>query len=96
MKRLFTIIGIVATSVLLTSAQLFAAEEAFKGEVNKNECLLISRNCTDSVDSIQQRIDKLNKEISKGTDVYTKDELENLKTKLRDTERTLDFMEYGG
>lgn len=96
MRRLLTILGIVATSILLTSGQVLAADATYKDEIKRDECLLVSKNCTDNVDSIQQRIDKLNKEIIKGTDVYTKDELENLKGKLRDTERELEFMEYGG
>ncbi|GAM11633.1 hypothetical protein OR1_03949 [Geobacter sp. OR-1] len=96
MKRVTGLIGIVAASVLLTSVQFVSAEVTGGNEVKKDECLLVSKNCVDNVDSIQQRIDKLNKEISKGTDVYTKDELRNLNDKLRETERTLEFMTVGG
>jgi hypothetical protein len=49
---------------------------------NKDECLLVAKNCpTDNI-SVQNRIDRLNAEIAKGTDVYTPDELRVLKEKL--------------
>ena len=56
---------------------------------NKDECLLVSMNCPPEGMSGQQRIDRLNREISKGTDVYTEDELKVLKEKLNDANREL-------
>jgi len=57
----------------------------------KDECLLVAMNCKDNVDSVQQRIDKLQNEIGKGTAVYTADELRILNRKLDEANKT--FME---
>jgi hypothetical protein len=54
---------------------------------NKDECLLVAMNCPPGGFSGQQKIDRLNTEISKGTDVYTEDELRVLKDKLDDAYR---------
>ena len=49
---------------------------------NKDECLLVARNCPPDMASVQYRIDRLNTEIAKGTDVYTPSELQVLHDKL--------------
>jgi lipid II:glycine glycyltransferase (peptidoglycan interpeptide bridge formation enzyme) len=83
-------------SLLFTAAQSYSAESNIDINYNKDECLLVSMNCKDNVDSLQQRISKLNKEIAKGTDVYTQDELKKLRDKLDDTVKTLESLEAGG
>ncbi|HZV81517.1 MAG TPA: hypothetical protein VFF53_05035, partial [Geobacteraceae bacterium] len=70
MKRIVTVLSIVATSVLLSAASVISAETGMVNE-GKDECLLVAANCADNVDSIQQRIERLNKEIAKGSAVYT-------------------------
>jgi hypothetical protein len=72
----------------------FATDE--KVDTRKDECLLVSMNCNNTVDTILQRIDKLNKEISKGTAVYTSDELMILRNKLEEQKRTLDTLLLDG
>lgn len=62
----------------------------------KDECLLVARNCSDGVDTIQQRIDKLRIEINKGTEVYTPEELKKLNNKLDDENRLFNDMTIGG
>ncbi|QEM67801.1 hypothetical protein FO488_06285 [Geobacter sp. FeAm09] len=50
----------------------------------KDECLLVAMNCpTGQVDTVQQRIDRLNREIDKGNAVYTDRELQQLKEQLK-------------
>jgi hypothetical protein len=49
---------------------------------NKDECLLVARNCPPEMAYTQHRIDRLNTEIAKGTDVYTPAELNVLNDKL--------------
>lgn len=61
----------------------------------KNECLLVAKNCPDRIDSIQERIDRLQNEIRRGTDVYTNDELKKLQDKLDDANRTFNGLMYG-
>ena len=49
---------------------------------NKDECLLVAKNCPPDMAIVQNRIDRLNTEIAKGTDVYTPAELNVLNDKL--------------
>ena len=86
MKRISILIPAVAAVVMLYSAPVRSAEgmPGTQGETTatKNECLLVAMNCKDNVDSIQQRISKLQTEIGKGTAVYTNNELKILNRKL--------------
>jgi len=65
-------------------------------QVEKNECLLVSKNCANEVDTIQQRIDRIQKEISRGSDVYTNDELRKLDRELEKANKTLEGLSLGG
>lgn len=62
----------------------------------KDECLLVTMNCKDQVDSIHQRIDRIRGEISRGTDVYSADELRNLNRQLEEATRNLENLSMGG
>lgn len=92
----------IAIAALLVSALPVLAEEGMGNSMNqpqqgqKNECLLFAKNCSDQVDSIQQRISRLNHEISKGSAVYTPEELQKLNSELRNAEKTLDFLMTNG
>ena len=73
---------VMAVLVMSSSMPVFATE--------KDECLLASMNCKTEVDSIQQKIKKLNTEIKKGKKVYTADELKMLNAKLKEVNAMLD------
>jgi hypothetical protein len=60
-----------------------------KSIAGKDECLLVAMNCPPEGITGRQRIDRLNTEISKGTDVYTEDELRVLEEKLNDAYKGL-------
>lgn len=102
MKRVNALIAVVAASMLFsavpalsdeaTGAQAAPAEQVQQ----KDECLLIAKNCPDSVDTIQQRIEKLQHEIGRGADVYTSEELQILQQKLEDANSVLRDMTEGG
>jgi TolA-binding protein len=93
---------------LLTAALMIAAVPALADEgsmgkkieqgqqVQKNECLLIAMNCADQVDTIQQRIERIKGEISRGSGVYTNDELRRLNRQLEDANKTLEDLSAGG
>lgn len=49
---------------------------------SKDECVLVAKNCPPDYAYVQNRIDRLNTEIAKGTDVYTPAELKVLNDKL--------------
>jgi flagellar hook-associated protein FlgK len=89
MKRIAGVLTIVAASAFLSAATLLGAEKNFGMGGQKDQCLLVAAYCADNVDSINQRIERLNKEIAKGTDVYTPEELNKLRDKLDDAVKTL-------
>ena len=89
------------TTVVLTAAFLaLSAVPAFPqttqpqaDQSQKDECLLASRNCMNQVDDIKKRIYKLDREIKKGTRVYTPEELKKLQDKLKETSDVLRTLE---
>ena len=93
MRRLTGMLTILAAAVLLSGSTLMANDteygKEYENQTNKDECLLVSMNCAQDVDSIQMRIERLDKEIAKGLDVYTREELNILQRKLEDTYKEL-------
>lgn len=94
MKRTSMLLSTLLATLLIGAMPSFATDGNV--DTRKDECLLVSMNCNNSVDTILQRIDKLNKEISKGTAVYTSDELMILRNKLEEQKRTLDTLLLDG
>jgi TolA-binding protein len=62
----------------------------------KNECLLVAMNCANQVDTIQQRINRIEGEISRGRDVYSNEELKSLERQLDDANKLLENETVGG
>jgi len=85
---LLTVVALSATSIA------FAADAPVAG--NKDECLLASKNCMNEVDSIQQRMKKINSEIKKGKKVYSAEELKKLEQKLKEADEILKSLEKPG
>jgi hypothetical protein len=81
-KAALFVMAVMAVSVMSSNVPVYAAQ--------KDECLLVSKNCKDEVDTIQQKIKKLNTEIKKGTKVYTPDELKILHNKLKEVNAQMD------
>jgi len=98
MRRLAIIISALVASLLLAVLPALSAEET-RGQAaqtpQKDECLLLAKNCANEVDSVQQRIDKLYNEIAKGTAVYTPGEIRVLEDKLNAALQALQDMQYG-
>ena len=98
--------GIATKLAVFTAATLIfalpviseaAGNEMGSGEqMQRDECLLVAANCHTSVDSIQQRIDKLSREIRKGSSVYSKEEIRHLEFKLKDAYQTMEDLTLGG
>ena len=86
--------ALMLTAAIFMLSTVPAFSEMTKAE--KDECLLASKNCTTQVDDIYKRMHKLDKEIKKGTKVYTPQELQKLKDKLQETDQLLKDMELGG
>ena len=85
-------------SMLTAAIFLLSAAPGFSQmtQAEKDECLLASRNCMNQVDDIQKRIKKLDREIKKGTRVYTPEELKRLQDKLTETQQVLKDLERPG
>jgi cell division protein ZapA (FtsZ GTPase activity inhibitor) len=102
MKRILLVVTAVAASLLLNAAAVLAigniegigSETQFTTE--KDECLLVAKNCTDELLTVNQRIDHLNAEIDKGAAVYTNEELGVLQMKLDSAYKELQFMKDEG
>lgn len=90
MKR----IGIAIMAAFIMSAALPAFAANMTKE-EKNQCLLASKGCADEVDSIQQKMRKLNKEIKKGKRVYSDEEIRKLEQKLKEANDLLDDLLKG-
>ncbi len=71
------------------------AEETEMSKAQKDECLLISKQCKDETMSIQDKMQKLQAEIQKGKRVYTPEELKKLENKLNETQKMLDELLTG-
>lgn len=85
--------AMVLTAAIFTLSSVSAFAETKQTQPQKDECLLASKNCLTQVDDIRTRIHKLDKEIKKGTRVYSADELKKLQQKLKETSDTLKTIE---
>jgi len=94
-------ITLLAAALMIVAVPVLADESSMNGkfeqgqQTDKNECLLVAMNCGNQVDSIQQRIDRIKGEISRGTDVYTNDELRTLNRELEEAVKTLEAETMG-
>jgi hypothetical protein len=82
----------VAVSLMIVASPLMSAETAIEQKPQpqaREECLLLTRNCMDDIYTVQQRIERLRKEIENGTEVYTPAELLKLNDALADAYREL-------
>jgi len=91
-----SIITLLAVAMVAVSVPAFASEHKHDAsqkamdEQCVKECDLLLRDCAQEVDSIQQRIKKLQVEINeKGANTYTLEELKILNKKLKETNETL-------
>jgi peptidoglycan hydrolase CwlO-like protein len=85
MKRIAILV--MAVFMMSVAVPVFAADMT---KEQKDQCLLASKECKTEVDSIQQKIKKLNAEIKKGKKVYSADEIKKLNAKLKEAEEMLD------
>ena len=91
-----SIITLLAVAMVTVSVPVFAMEHKHDAsqktmdEQCAKECDLLLRNCALEVDSIQQRIKKLQVEINeKGANTYTLEELKTLNKNLKEANETL-------
>ena len=88
------LIAVLTAFALSATTMAFAADAPKTGA--KDECLLASKDCKDQVDSIQQKIKRINTEIKKGKKVYSAEDLKKLQQKLKETDEILRSLEKPG
>lgn len=97
MKKTSLFFMIIVISLLSIIVPVYA-DETTTGEPSeqqtqqKNECILLAIKCGNSIISIQDKIQLLKEEIAKGRTVYSVEDLNNLKKKLDEVSKTLDFL----
>ncbi len=102
MKSILRKLSLLAAALMISAVPALADEgtmDNLMGEgvkVDKNECLLVAKNCANQVDTIQERIERIKGEISRGTGVYTNDELNRLHRQLEDAVRFLEYDTISG
>jgi peptidoglycan hydrolase CwlO-like protein len=95
-------LALLAAALMLLTVPVLAVEGTMdkmleQGQQGgKDECLLVAKNCGSEVDTIQQRIERIQKEIGRGTDVYTNDELKSLNRQLENEIKNLEELSTGG
>ena len=94
MKHSILLLAIVASSVFYSTAVLseektmglpndYGQPETYELKGQKDECLIVAKNCIGGSETVMERIDRLNREIGKGTSVYTPEELKSLQDQLK-------------
>jgi len=102
MRSILKRISILAAALMILAVPVLADEGTMDKkfvpgvQVEKNECLLLAQNCGNQVDTIQERIDRIKGEISRGTAVYTNDELRSLDRELEEANKILEGLSVGG
>ncbi|GFO57888.1 hypothetical protein GMST_02130 [Geomonas silvestris] len=97
MKRTARLLS-VATALGIWALPVWAATgDPGQAAPQKDECLLVAMldnvNCPNRVDSVDNRIERLQKEIAKGNQVYTPDELTYLKKELKLYQSMQEYLE---
>jgi hypothetical protein len=88
-----SILTVVAASLLISIPSLAVEKSTdFPGtgsqfkdyldSTQKDQCLIVAKNCVGADDTVLKRVERLNSEIEKGAVVYTPEELQQLKDQL--------------
>lgn len=100
MRHIIKRITMLSAALMLLAVPVFAAEDTERmleqGQSGKDECLLVAKNCVGEADTIQQRIERIEHEIGRGTDVYTNEELRILNRQLENEQKSFENLIMGG
>lgn len=86
------IMSVCAVAIAFVALPVFAAVQT----EGKDDSLLYGKNCPNVLDSLPERITKLNKEIAKDEKIYTSEELNKLKRKLKEDNETMRVLQKPG
>ena len=102
MKKILYLLFVAVINIVIYAKPVQAEDSALNDrgvkeeKSSKDECLLVAMNCGNDHPTLQQKIEKLRKEISKGRAVYTDEELTILREQLNNANRTLEYFKYDG
>lgn len=94
MIRTSGVVSVLAAAIFFSAAPVRADEyggapmgqetQTMQQQGQKDQCLLVALNCpSGQADTVQQRVDRLKREISKGSEVYSDQELKVLNEQLK-------------
>jgi len=93
MKRLLVVSAIVAAFVSYSSTGLSEEKKAglsddydqlksYELQSQKDECLIVAKNCIGGDEAVMKRVERLNREIEKGAAGYSPGEIKSLQDQL--------------
>lgn len=93
MKHVRALLILVAASMVYSStvqseekmrglSDSYGQFKAFESIGQKDQCLIVAKNCSGDIDTVTTRAERLNRGIEKGTTVYTHEELKGLRDEL--------------
>lgn len=93
MKRILFVLAIVAASMSYSNPVLsdeykagtsdeYGLIKSYELKSQKDECLIVAKNCIGGSDTAIQRAERLKREIDKGAGVYTPEELKMMQDQL--------------
>ena len=97
MKNIVARMAVMAAIAVLYAMPAQAAEGMGNAKTvqdqqgQKDECLLVAKACPDQQDTIQQRIERLSREVSKGTAVYSRDELQAVQVNSNEFQQLAEY-----
>lgn len=99
MRKLTLLVSAIFGFLALSVGPVLSAGNTMTNESlapRKDTCLLFAKNCQDNAYVLQQRIDRLQREISRGNTAYTDNELNILMEKLDNANQALEFLNKDG
>jgi len=93
MKKMLAVTTVVAASLLFSTSALSVdkltglpdsglTSTDSLSRFQKDQCLIVAKNCVGGDDSVLKRVERLNNEIDKGAAAYTPEELQLLREQL--------------
>jgi hypothetical protein len=100
MKRVFSVLSVMAATLLISAMPTLGDEgtmKTFEEKGKVGECVIANLDCRDKAEALQVRVINLKKEIAKGATIYTNDELNTMYRKLDElNSKLIDALTYGG
>ena len=93
MKQVLVVLAIVAASLSYSTMVLseentaglpneYGQYKTYESKGQKDECLIVAKNCITGDESVMKRVERLKREIEKGSEVYPPEELKIFQDQL--------------